>query len=174
MTRNRLRCALMPQACSGLEPEHATEPSVDIGHEGWWQVPGLDVQVGLVQSDQGGDVDHGVFGQAGRGGRQEDVARHRCQASIGRDHGGQGGVQPAAVERVGLDDQDRTPLGWPAAARFSQIGPADTSAADLQSSPAASRLRPAAAAAAAESAFAAACSASLTCSVSERDASSSR
>ena len=62
----------------------------------------------------------------------------------------------------------------PAATRFPEIGPADTAAADHQSSPAASRRRPAWAAAAAESSLPAACSASLTSWVSEREASSSR
>src|SRR5215471_477318 len=137
-------------------------------------MPGFGVQVGLIDGDEGCDVDNGVFGQARKGGRQEDVTGHGSQAGAGGDDGGKCGVQAADIKRIGLDDENRAPFGGPAAVRFAQVGPADAAAADHQSSPEASRSRPASAAAAAESSLPAALSASLTCWVSDREASSSR
>jgi hypothetical protein len=50
------------------ESKYAAETSVDVVHEGSWQQTGFGVQVGLVEGDQGGDVDDGVLGQS-RGSR---------------------------------------------------------------------------------------------------------
>jgi hypothetical protein len=39
------------------EPEDSAQPSGDVIHDGCWQLAGGCFQVGLVQGDQGGDVD---------------------------------------------------------------------------------------------------------------------
>src|ERR1039457_1555945 len=156
------------------ESKYAAETSVDIVHEGSRKLAGLGVKVGLVESDQGGDVNDGVFGQSRGCCGQEDVAGHGRQAGAGGDDGGDGGIQATGVEWAGLDDQDRAALGGLAAAGLAEIGPPDAAALGHQSSWRARRLRPAAAAAVAESSGPAARSASSICRVSDREASSSR
>src|ERR1022692_4168201 len=156
------------------ESKYAAQTSVDIVHEGSRKLAGFGVQVGLVDGDQGGDVDDGVFGQSRGCCGQEDVAGQGRQAGAGGDDGGDGGFQAAGVERAGLDDQDRAALGGLAAAGLAEIGPPDAAALDHQPSWRARRLRPAAAAAAADSSGSAGWSASSICRVSDREASSSR
>jgi len=116
------------------EAEHAVKSPVDVIHQRGWQVADRCLQVGLVQGHQGGDVDHGVFGQPRGCGGQEHVAWHHGQGSVRADDGGDGGIQPARVERIGLDDQDRAPFGRFAAARLAEICPVDAAAAAHQSS----------------------------------------
>src|SRR5450631_2153421 len=156
------------------EPEHAAETLVNVVHEGSGQLPDLGVEVGLVKSDQGSDIDDGVFGQAGGGRGQEHVSRHRREAGAGGKDRSYGGVQAAGVKGPGLDDQDRAALGGLAAVRFSEVSPPDAATLDHQSSWRARRRRPAAVAAAAESSRPAVWSASSICWVSDRDARSSR
>lgn len=121
----------------GLESEYSAEAAADLGHEGFRQVADGCLKVSLVKGDQGSDVDDGVLGQAGDGGGHEDVAGHGGQGCIGRDNGGDGGIQPAGVEGIGLDDQHRAPFSWSAAAGLAEIGPADAAALGHQSARAA-------------------------------------
>jgi hypothetical protein len=39
------------------EPEYAAESALDVVHEGYWQVAGRCLQVTLIESDQGSDID---------------------------------------------------------------------------------------------------------------------
>jgi len=117
-----------------LQPEHTVESPVDLAHQRCRQVADRCLQVGLVEGHQGRDVNHRVFGQArGRQG-QEHVAGHRGQGRVRSDDGGDGGVQPAVVKIVGLDDQDGTWFRGLTATRFAKVGPADAAAAGHQSS----------------------------------------
>ncbi len=63
----------------GSESKYAAQASVDIVHEGSRKLAGLGVKVALVEGDQGGYVDDGVFGQPRRRRRQEDVAWHAAR-----------------------------------------------------------------------------------------------
>src|ERR1700691_2394467 len=110
--------ALAAEGSFGSESEYAAETSVDVAHEGGWQLAGLGVEVGLVEGDYGGDVDDGVFGQARSSCGQEDVAGHGCQAGVRSDDGRDSGIQAAGVERPGLDDQHRAALDGFAAVRL--------------------------------------------------------
>src|ERR1022692_2903877 len=163
-----------PRGCLALEPEYPAEAAVDVVHEGSSQVPNLRVEVGLVEGHQGGDVNDGVAWQPGCDCGEEDIAGHGGEAGVRGDHGGQGGIEPAGIVGVCLDDQDGPTLGGLAAAGLPEVGPADAASVDHQSSSLASRRRPAATAAGPDLSVPAARSASSTCSVSECEASSSR
>jgi len=62
--RTLMLCAGLACIC-WLQPQDTAESTVDIAHQRWWQLPYLVVQIGLVEGDQGGHVDDGVFGEAG-------------------------------------------------------------------------------------------------------------
>jgi len=116
------------------EPECAAKSPVDVVHEGSRRMAHGFLKVSLIEGDEGGDVDDRVLGEAGNGRRQENVAGHSGQSRIRRDDGRDGSVQPAGVERVGLDDQDRASLSGLTTARFAEIGPADAAALGHHSS----------------------------------------
>jgi hypothetical protein len=51
----------------------------------------------LVQGDEGPEVGDGVLRQTACGGRDEDVSHERCLGRVGRDDGGDRGLQAAAA-----------------------------------------------------------------------------
>jgi hypothetical protein len=60
-----------------------------------------------VNRDDLGDVRHGVLGQAGGLGREQDVPWRVHQSHVGRQDDDDHRPEPTPVERVILDDEDR-------------------------------------------------------------------
>jgi len=64
-------CASAAASASRSEPEYAAKSPVDIVHERCRRVADRFLKVGLIEGDEGGDVDDRVLGEAGDGRGQE-------------------------------------------------------------------------------------------------------
>lgn len=78
-----------------------------------------------VQCDDLGDIGHGILREPGMPGGHQHIPRRVEEPEVGRENDGQDGLDPAAVERVSLNDQDRPAKPRFRPARFGEFGPPD-------------------------------------------------
>ena len=83
-----------------------------------------------IDGDHLGDVGDRVLGEPRRPGRHQDVPRRLDQADVRRQRDGDHGLQPAAVERIGLDNKDGAAKSRLRSGRLPELGPPDIAALD--------------------------------------------
>lgn len=122
------------------EPKDTPQTGVELVEQISRKTPRRWIQVRTINAHKGGDVGDGVLRQPARHGGQEHVPRRRGERRVAGDHDAEGGREPAAVVRVGLNDHQWSTLSRAAASWFPEIGPADITPADYHSSPGACNM----------------------------------
>lgn len=84
-----------------------------------------------IQSQELRDVYDRVSGQAGRTRRQQDIPRGFRQVDVAGDRRDDCGLNPAAIERVGLDNKNRPPVSGFGMAWLAKICPSDLPTLDF-------------------------------------------
>src|SRR5690349_13490091 len=85
-----------------------------------------------IQSEELGDVYHRVSGQARRTRGQQDVPGGPRQVDVAGNHSYYGGLNPAPIKRVCLNNEHRPPISRLGMARFGTIGPPDLPALNFE------------------------------------------
>ena len=106
-----------------LQIQDQLQSGIDVGHELGRDSPSPLREILFVEGHDLRDVGHGVLREAAAPGRKKDVARSVEEPCVrGEDHA-ENRPQSAAIEGIGLNDEDGAAKSGLGSARFLEIGP---------------------------------------------------
>lgn len=115
-------------------PEDNIHPRKHEFELGSGELAGLFGKVGLVQRHQLGDIGDRVLWKPSHVGRQQDVPGRGRPLEVACQGHANDGRDAATVQRISLDDHDRTPEPGSGAPRLWQVGPPDFTLGDSHQS----------------------------------------
>jgi hypothetical protein len=104
-----------------------------LGHELGRDPTGPLGKIRLIESYDLRHVDDGILRQTGAGGRKQNITRSIQQAGVRGEHNANDRPKLAAVERISLDYENRTPKAWLASATLLEVGPPNLAAVNYHS-----------------------------------------
>jgi len=114
-----------------LELQDRSQAFIDEALQTRRQRPGTLGQEAAVKGQELGDIHDRVAGEAHRTGRQQDIPWGVGEFNVAGDHSYDCRLNPAAIERVRLNHEDRPPESRLGAARLGKIRPPDLPSLNL-------------------------------------------